>query len=50
MKLKDKILSHPGVETLENEGADGWWAIMRSGWINGRDYEVNCLARCQRAI
>lgn len=34
-KLKQTILKHPAVETLEFEDENGWWAHLRQGWIDG---------------
>lgn len=35
MKLTYVIESHPAVEKLEFETDNGWWAYLRSGWIDG---------------
>lgn len=34
-KLSQKICAHPGVESLEHEEENGWWAYLRAGWIDG---------------
>ena len=33
--LEQKIRAHPAVESLEHEDENGWWAYLRSGWIDG---------------
>jgi len=33
-KLSQKICAHPGVESLEHEEENGWWAYLRAGWID----------------
>ena len=34
IKLALKICAHPAVESLEHEDENGWWAYLRSGWID----------------
>lgn len=34
-KLEQKIRLHRAVEALYHEEENGWWAVLRNGWING---------------
>jgi len=41
-RTRAQIEADPRVEEIWNEGEDGWWAMLRPGWVVAT-YEVHCI-------